>query len=128
MVRRGAIAIMAVLVLGLASFAAGQQKAGKTIHLTLKAPAQVGSVTLPAGDYQVTHRYAPTGHYMEFARESWSNLGYEGSPTYYDREVVANVDCTMQPASGKIAKTTLGKEGTRIASLEIKGENVVHNF
>lgn len=122
------LAILAAMVLGLASLALGQQNTGKTVHITFKAPAQVGSTTLPAGDYEVTHRYSQTGHYMEFARVTQSNLGFEGSPTYYDREVVARVDCTMQPATAKIRKTAVEREGTRIARLEVKGENVVHNF
>jgi Protein of unknown function (DUF2911) len=125
---KGPMAIVTVMVLGLASLAVGQQNSGRAVHITLKAPAQVGSTTLPAGDYEVTHLYSQTGHYMEFARETQSNLGFEGSPTYYDREIVARVDCTMQPASARIGKTTVEKEGARIAKLEIKGESVVHNF
>lgn len=122
------IGIIAAMVLGLASLGIAQQQNGKAIHLTLKAPAQVGSVTLPAGDYDVTHRSSPTGHYMEFARVRQTNLGYEGSPTYIEREVVANVDCTMQPLSSKVRKSAIDKEGSRIARLEIKGEKVSHNF
>lgn len=128
MVRRGSIAIIAAMVLALASFAVAQQKDGKTVHITLNTATQVGSFILPPGEYEVTHRVSPSGHYMEFARETWTNLGYEGSPTYYERKVVADVDCTMQSLSGKVNKTVLEKEGTRIAAIEIKGENVSHNF
>lgn len=127
MIRKKVIGIIAATVLGLASLGVAQQK-GKTVHLTLKAPAQVGSVTLPAGDYDVTHRSSSTGHYMEFARLRQTNLGYEGSPTYFEREVVTNVDCTMEPLSSKVRKSMIAKEGSRIARLEIKGENLVHNF
>lgn len=128
MVRRGSMAIIAALVLGLASFAVAQQRTGKTVHITVKTTSQVGSVTLPPGEYEVTHRYSPTGHYMEFARESTTDLGYEGSPTYYERQVVARVDCTMQALKGKVSKTVVEKEGTRIAGIEMKGEEVSHNF
>ncbi len=127
MVRRGSIAIIAAVVLALGSFALSQQ-VGKTTKITLKTPAQIGSVTLPAGQYLVTHRVSPTGHYMEFAREIETNLGFEGSPTYYERQVVANVDCSTQPLAGKVSKTVVEKDGTRIAGLEIKGEKVSHNF
>lgn len=128
MVRKGYIAMIAAMILGLASLGIAQQKVGKTAHLTLKAPAQVGTVTLPAGDYEVTQRTSPTGHYMEFARVTEENLNYEGSPTYYEREVVANVDCTMQTLESKVSKSTIEKDGSRIARLEIKGEKVSHNF
>lgn len=128
MIRRQYFGIVAAMVLGLASLAMGQQQSGKTAHLTLKAPAQVGTFTLPAGDYEITHRNSPTGHYMEFARVTETNLGYEGSPTYYEREVIANVDCIMQSLSSEVSKSTLEKDGSRIARLEIKGEKVTHNF
>lgn len=128
MIRKQYIGIVAAMVLGLASLGMAQQQVGKTAHLTLKAPAQAGNVTLPAGDYEVTHRSSPTGHYMEFARVTETNLGYEGSPTYYEREVVANVDCNMQPLSSKVSKSAIEKDGSRIARLEIKGEKVTHNF
>ena len=128
MARKGSIAMIAALVLSLASFAAAQQKMGKTGHFTLKAPAQVGSVTLPAGAYDVTQYSSPTGHYMEFARLTEGNFGYEGSPTFWDRQVVARVDCTTQPLSETVDKTVIEKEGIRIAVLEIKGENISHNF
>lgn len=128
MVRRGSIAIIAALVLSLASLAVAQHRIGKTVHITLKTASQVGTVTLPPGEYEVTHRSSPTGHYMEFARETTTNLGYEGSPTYYERQVVARVDCTMEPLSGKVNKTVIEKEGVRIAGIEIKGEDVSHNF
>jgi len=128
MVRRGSITIIAALVLGLTSFAMAQQKIGRAVHITLKTASQVGTVTLPPGEYEVTHRSSPTGHYMEFVRETTTNLGYEGSPTYYERQVVARVDCTMQPLTGKVNKTVIEKEGTRIAGIEIKGEDVSHNF
>lgn len=129
MIRRPYLGIVAAMVLGLASLAvAQQQQHGKTAHLTLKAPAQVGTFTLPAGHYQITHHNSPTGHYMEFARVTEENLDYEGSPTYYEREVVANVYCTMQPLSSKVRKSTIEKDGSRIARLEIKGEKVAHKF
>jgi hypothetical protein len=128
MVRRGSIAMIAAIVLALATFAAAQRKDGKTVHITLKSATQVGSFTLPSGEYEVTHRTSPTGHYMEFARATWTTLGYEGSPTYYERRVVANVDCTMQSLTGKVNKTVLEKEGSRMAAIEIKGESVSHNF
>ncbi|MGE5324592.1 MAG: hypothetical protein ACM3SW_17125 [Actinomycetota bacterium] len=128
MVRKGSIALIAALVLSLASFAAAQQKMGKTGHFTLKAPAQVGSVTLPAGDYEVTQRRSPTGHYMEFVRFTKTNFGYDGSPTFWDSQVVARVDCTTKALNAKVSKTVVEKEGTRIAGLEIKGEAISHNF
>jgi hypothetical protein len=128
MARKGYIGIIAVLVLGLAPLGFAQDKDGKTGYLTLTAPAQVGSVVLPAGNYEVKHRFAPTGHFTEFARITESNLGFEGSPTYRESKVLANVDCTMQPLTAKAGKTVIEKDGSRIALLEIKGENVAHNF
>lgn len=128
MVRKGSIALIAALALSLASFAAPRQKMGKTGHFTLKAPAQVGSVTLAAGDYEVTQYSSPTGHYMEFVRLTESSFGYDGSPTFLDRQVVAKVDCTTLPLHERVNKTVVEKEGTRIAGLEIKGEDISHNF
>ena len=128
MLRKGSIALVAALVLSLASYAAAQHKMGKTGHFTLKAPAQVGSVTLPAGDYEVTQRSSPTGHYMEFVRFTRTTFGYDGSPTFWDSQIVARVDCTTQPLHEKVSKTVVEKEGTRIAGLEIKGEKISHNF
>lgn len=128
MFHRKQIGIIVALVLGLASLAFAQDKAGKTGELTLAGPAQVGSVVLPAGNYAVRLITSPTGHFMEFARVTETNLGYEGSPTYTDREVVATVNCNMQALNAKAGKTAIEKEGFRIARLEIKGENVAHNF
>ena len=128
MFRRKHIAIIAALVLGLASWAFAQDNAGKTGELTLASPAQVGNIVLPAGNYEVRQVASPTGHLMEFARITEWNLGYEGSPTYSEREVVATVNCDMQALNAKAKKTIAEKEGVRIARLEIKGENVAHNF
>ena len=128
MSQRKHIGIIAALVLGLTSWALAQDKAGKTGEVTLVAAAQVGSVALPAGNYEVRHVASPTGHFMEFARVREWNLGYEGSPTFSDREVVATVNCNMQALNAKAGKTVIEKEGSRIARLEIKGENFAHNF
>ena len=128
MVRKGYIGIIAFLVLGLAPWSFAQNKSGKTGYLTLTAPAQVGGVVLPGGNYEVKHRFSPTGHFTEFARITEWNLGYEGSPIYREREVVANVDCTMEPLTAKVGKTAIEQSGSRIARLEIKGEKVAHNF
>jgi hypothetical protein len=122
------IGIITALVLGLASWAFAQRGAGKTGNLTLAAATQVGSVVLPAGNYEVRHVASPTGHFMEFVRVTEWNLGYEGTPTYTDREVVAKVNCNMQSLNAKAGKTVIEKEGSRLARLEIKGENVAHNF
>ena len=122
------IGIVAALVLGLASWAFAQNNTGKTGELTLASSAQVGSVVLPAGNYEVRHVTSPTGHFTEFVRVTQWNLGYEGTPTYTEREVVAKVNCNMQDLNAKVRKTMIEKEGSRIARLEIKGENVAHNF
>ena len=128
MFQRKHIAIIAALVLGLASWALGQDKAGKTGEFTLTSPAQVGSVALPAGNYEVRHVTSPAGHFIEFARVTEWRFEFEGPPTYYEREVVATVNCDMQALNAKAKKTIAEKEGVRIARLEIKGENVAHNF
>lgn len=128
MSHRKHIGIIAALVLGLTSWALAQDKAGKTGEVTLVAAAQVGSVALPAGKYEVRHVASPAGHFMEFTRVTEWNLGYEGSPTFADREVVATVNCNMQALNAKASKTVIKQEGSRIARLEIKGENLVHNF
>jgi hypothetical protein len=122
------IGIVAALVLGMASWALAQNNTGKTGELTLAAAAQVGSVVLPAGNYEVRHVTSPTGHFTEFVRVTEWNLGYEGTPTYTEREVVAKVNCNMQALNAKVGKTAIEKDGSRIARLEIKGENVAHNF
>lgn len=122
------IGIIAALVLGLASWAFAQNNTGKTGELTLASPAQVGSAVLPAGNYEVRHVTSPTGHFTEFIRVTQWNLGFEGTPTYTEREVVARVKCNNQALNAKVRKTLIEKEGSRIARLEIKGENVVHNF
>lgn len=128
MFHRKHIAIIAALVLGLASWAFAQNNTGKTGELTLASYTQVGSVILPAGNYEVRHVTSPTGHFTEFVRVTHWNLGFEGTPTYTEREVVARVNCHMQALNAKVDKTMIEKEGSRIARLEIKGENVAHNF
>jgi hypothetical protein len=122
------IGIVAALVLGMASWAFAQNNIGKTGELTLASSAQVGSVALPAGNYEVRHVTSPTGHFTEFVRVTQWNLGFEGTPTYTEREVVARVNCHMQALNAKAGKTMIEKEGSQIARLEIKGENVAHNF
>jgi hypothetical protein len=128
MFHRRHIGIVAALVLGLASWAFAQNNTGRTGDLTLASSAQVGSVVLPAGNYEVRHVTSPTGHFTEFVRITQWNLGYEGTPTYTEREIVAKVNCNMQYLNAKAGKTMIEKDGSRIARLEIKGENVVHNF
>lgn len=128
MIRKGYIAIIAALVLGLSPLGLAQAKTGKTANFTLSAPAQVGSAVLPAGNYEVKHVASPVGHLMEFVRVTERNLGYEGTPTYNERTVVTTVNCDMQPLTAKVGKTVIKKDGPRIARLEIKGENVAHNF
>lgn len=125
--RKGYIGILAILVLGLAPWGFAQEKTGKTGYLTLSAPAQVGSVVLPTGDYEVKHRASPTGHFVEFVRVTERHPGFKG-PVYYERSVVATANCTMQPLTEKVRKTVIEKDGSRITRLEIKGENVAHNF
>lgn len=124
---KGHIAIIATLVLGLAPWGLAQEKS-KTAQVTLSTSGQVGSVVLPAGNYEVKHLTSASGHLMEFVRVTEWNAGFEGSPTYYERELVATVSCTMQPLTGRVGKTVIEKNGSRIVRLEINGENTAHAF
>jgi hypothetical protein len=133
MIRKGYIAMIVMLVLGLTRWGLAQEKTGKTGYLTLSAAAQVARVVLPAGNYQVKHLVVPAGHFMEFVRVKEGLLdnrnGFEGTPwTYYDREVVATVPCTMQSLTATVGKTAIEMDGSRIARIQIKGENIAHNF
>jgi hypothetical protein len=142
------VLFIAVLVLGLTtwSFArAGFQeggmsdsdhRAGKIGHVTIATSIKVGNTTLPAGDYEVKDVSTPTSHFVEFIRvveipnPAWvMRRPPQGTPRY-ERQKIAEANCTLEPLANKSPKTTvvISSNEARLTRLQIKGEDVAHVF
>lgn len=106
-------------------------KVGKTGAITLKAPTNIGALTLPAGRYLVQHRVAGPDHHIHFTflKENLSPWARARSGTI---EMPDEVGCRLEPMKDKARRTIVftNQEGgsLRISRIEIKGENVAHVF
>lgn len=101
---------------------------GKTGKLEIETPLKIGEVTLKPGKYLVRHVDNGEEHYVEFSQIITLQYPPEAvSP--YQREVVAQANCTREPLNSVVARTELepGAPGA-MARLEIRGEKAVHLF
>ncbi len=102
--------------------------AGPTGKLDLASSVRLGKILLTAGNYRVRHINSMPAHFVEFSRIVENDYAPEGQ-SVYQRQVVARVDCTMQPSSSVFAHTVLEpKNDGATARLEIAGEKAVHLF
>jgi hypothetical protein len=142
------VLFIAALVLGLTTWSFAQEglqdggmpgadhRAGKIGHVTITTSIQVGNTTLPAGDYEVKHVSTPTSHFVEFTRvveipnPAWAmRRPPQGTPRY-ERQEIAEANCTLEPLAKKAGKTTvvISSNEARLTRLQIKGEDVAHMF
>lgn len=135
------LAAIAAIVIGIAGLAHAQEDyygasgkpamhehAGKTGKLKLRAAVKLGDVVLQPGDYEVRHINSAKGHFVEFAQVVENDYVPEGL-SVYERQVVARVNCTLEPLNAVVAQTELlPKTDGTMARLEIRGEKVMHMF
>ncbi len=101
---------------------------GKTGKLHLKAAVNIAGGTLKRGDYDVRFVDSPGGHYVEFSKTVINHFAEEGQSPY-EEKVVAEIPCTMEQLNAAVAHTELlPKTDHSVASLEIRGETVLHLF
>lgn len=117
--RRIAIVLAVVSVAVLAAWADDAMVSWKSKDLDLNAPARVGSVVLPAGEYRVTHEMQGTQHILVMA------LTGKAKQTF-------RVACAMQPLTNVATQDEQhyryeGKEKILVGLL-FKGDKVFHAF
>ena len=127
------IVIAVAIVLGAVAFAQpNPTKVGKTGHITLAQETMVGNAALPAGEYEVRQRTSSSGHYIEFTRVVVDYTVGDTGLSPYEYDVVAKVPCKVEVLNSTADKTAAeiatSPNGDRLASLEIRGENVLHVF
>lgn len=111
-------------------------RTGKIGHVTISVPVKVGNAILPVGDYEVKHVSAQKEHFVEFIRvveipnPAWAmRRPPQGTPRY-ERQKIAEANCTLEPMAKKAGKTTvvISSNEARLTRLQIKGEDVAHVF
>ncbi|MBI2677384.1 MAG: hypothetical protein HYX28_01235 [Candidatus Koribacter versatilis] len=117
--RKIAIVILGILVVGLLASADEPMVTWKAKDLELTQTARVGTTVLPAGKYRVTHEMEGSTHIMVFKLESKAKTSFR-------------VPCTLQPLAAKARGDeqhfrTEGKEHVLIA-LVFAGDRVKHSF
>jgi hypothetical protein len=119
-----AVAVAALLVTLFAgsAIAANQNevKTGKKATVALSATAQVGDITLQAGEYVFQHVVSAGQHFATFT-------GPKGKAS-----ATQKVTCTNEQLKQRVAQTSVTMENIRginkITRIEIAGENVAHVF
>lgn len=130
------LSIVIVLVLVTMSSAASANsvkkiKVGKTGAITLKAPTNVGTFTLPPGRYLVQHRVVGSDHRIHFTllKENLSPGARSRSSTI---DVPDEVSCRLEAMNARARQTIVFTEqkgySRRINRIEITGEDVAHVF
>jgi uncharacterized protein RhaS with RHS repeats len=114
--RKLAIVLAVVCLVAVTAWAADTMVSWKSKSLTLDAAARVGTVTLPAGDYKVTHEMQGEQHILVLAK---------GKQSF-------RVPCAMQPLTKAATQNEQhyryeGKEKI-LTGLMFKGDMVFHSF
>jgi hypothetical protein len=118
----GVLAVLSLAVLSVSTMAANQDtmKAGKKATITLTTPAQVGEVTLQAGQYVFQHVVSAGQHFATFK-------GPRGATS-----TTQKVKCTNEPLKQRVAQTSVTIDNaagaSKITRIEIAGEDVAHVF
>jgi hypothetical protein len=97
--------------------------------LTLAAAADVGSVTLEPGKYEVKLVNSKEGPAIRFTLVTYNPFAEEAEPPY-EWEVVAKVKVTMQPLASKATRTALrfAPGGSQAIALQIRGNSFDYQF
>lgn len=130
-----ALAVIAGIVMFntavLAAAKPDRQIVGKQGWITLKSETKVGDHALPAGIYYFSHEVRDGSHFMAFQQVGDPDIALQ----YSDEGTVGpviRVECRMETLPARVKKTdaTSVPDGTerRITRIEIKGENVAHEF
>jgi hypothetical protein len=109
----------------------GVRIVGKQGWITIKSETKVGTQVLTPGEYYFSHEALGKNHYVSFQRVGDAGLAVE----YSDEATVGppiRVACRMETLPDTVKKTlsTAVSDGPeqRITRIEIKGENVSHEF
>ena len=117
--RKIAIVLAIVCMVGLAAWADDAMVAWKSQELKLADGVRAGSVTLPAGEYRVTHEMQGTQHILVMKLAGKEKQSFR-------------VACSMQPLNQAATQTEQhyryeGKERILIGMV-FKGDKVFHAF
>lgn len=114
--------------------ASGEQKivAGKKGEIVLSEPTQFGSVTLPAGHYQVQHKVVGGEHFIHLAALKMLLDEHAQRGATKEDHKYPDIPCRTEPLNHKAAQTAVhtdDRDGTRrVTRVEVRGENVAHVF
>jgi hypothetical protein len=133
--RMPVFAALAGILLAIAGFAHAADVSGQRPHkakkgtLTIMVATDVGTVTLEPGDYEVKEVNSATGPLLRFIRVTENSYAPEGT-SVYDWEVVADVQCTLEPLTSTPKHTTflLASDTGQAIGLEIRGSDVKYLF
>jgi hypothetical protein len=110
---------IALLCAGSAVAGQDEMKGSKKTNITLSKPAQVGDVTLPAGQYVFQHLVSGGQHIAQF-------VGPQGETS----KKTVKVRCTNEPLKQKATQTSVVVESVggvdKVTRIEIAGEDVAH--
>ncbi len=113
------VALNVVFSTGSAVAAQNNMKADKKAEIVLSKSAQVGDVTLPAGQYISQHMVSGGQHIATF-------IGPNGTAS----ATTTKVKCTNEPLKQKATQTSVTVENVggvdKVTRIEIAGEEVVH--
>ncbi len=127
-----ALALFAALTAG-AVFAQPNpmELTGKQGFVTLKADTRFGNMVLKPGIYLIQHEMTRGTHVVTFWEMGDPNLALQYSDEAFVGDPVS-VPCKLEtlPARVKHTEVTTTHDGTlaRVVKVEIKGENVAHEF
>jgi hypothetical protein len=133
--RKRLLAVLAAFILAFSGFAhaggvsAQHEHQRKKGNLKITVPTDIGGVILQPGDYEVKEVNQQSGAVVEFAR--WIENPYaEGGRPLHDREVVAQVKCTLQSLSSIARETRLlfASDNIKAVGLEIRGNGTEYLF
>jgi hypothetical protein len=103
---------------------------GKKGNFTIKAPTEVGGITLQPGDYQVKEINSPSGPVVEFVHLFTDYTVGDSGLSPYSQQVIGQVKVTEQVLSSlpKHTQLQLAPNTTDVMALEIRGDAVSYEF
>lgn len=102
---------------------------GRKGTIAFDTEMKVGALTLAPGRYEFQHRLVDSEHIVRFTYVG-TGAFVEGRThvTRQPKQVVAEVQCTLEPLEAKASRTAVYSTGGYITKVEIKGEDALHRI
>lgn len=118
------VAVLAVIVIGLATFATAERNkfgVSDTQKVTFNEPIKIGDVVLPKGEYKIQHTMEGENHIMVFKQITNGTAA------------TTRVKCQLVPLPEKAERTQVlyghdQKEGHVLQELVFRGDTAKHVF